>query len=70
MTFATFLRDSPCEAFRTLYSRVGGDDGPIDLVEARALLRGLGEPSAAHETARQAWKEYGQTKGEPGRALL
>ena len=64
MTFAAFLRDSPCEAFRTLYSRVGGDDGPIDLVEARALLRGLGEPAAAFEAARQAWKEYRQTKGK------
>ena len=31
MTFATFLRDSPCEAFRTLYSRVGGGAGSWSL---------------------------------------
>ena len=70
MTFAAFLRDSPCEAYRTLYSRVGGDGAPEDLAEAAAILSVLGEPTAAFEAARQAWKEYKQTKGEPGRVLL
>ena len=57
MTFAAFLRDSPCEAFRTLYSRVGGDGAPEDLAEAVATLSALGEPTAAFE-------------GEPGQVLL
>lgn len=64
MTFAAFLRDSPCEAYRTLYSRVGGDGAPEDLAEAVATLSALGEPTAAFEAASQAWREYRQTKGE------
>ena len=74
MTFATFLRDSPCEAFRTLYSRVGGDEMPEDLAEAVATLSALGEPTAAFEAASQAWREYRLACGKlphplaPGRA--
>lgn len=67
MTFATFLRDSPCEAFRTLYSRVGGDGAPEDLVDAVVILSALGECSAAFEVACQAWREYRQTVA-PGSA--
>jgi hypothetical protein len=62
MTFASFLDRHQDETVRTAAQWCRA--GPIDLADALRELDAVGAPGVAFLAAREAWREFEQTKGE------
>lgn len=60
MTFANFLRTHQDATVRTAAQWCRA--GPIDLADALRELDAVGAPGVASTAAREAWREFEQTK--------